>query len=319
MNTLITGGGMIGSHAASLLIQNKINPILMELRPQQDSVNDILGNNDIKTISGDMLDFNFFLETVKKHSIDSIVHTVANPMLNAGANDNPYEAIKLNIMATANVLETARKLDIGRVVFLSSATLETNLKPASEIGQMSEDNIPRTTNIYSSTKIACENLGLNYSELYGTDFVSLRPVGVFGPWLGKGGGGRSNMMKNLIENILHGREGLISPWVGEIVYIKDVALSILRALISDSIKFRIYNVGMGEIYSPEQIIRIFSKVSPGSKIRVESGGDMLKFKPAILAERPMDLKRSKNELGYVPEYLMEEAILDYMKWFRLHI
>ena len=319
MNTLITGGGMIGSHAASLLIKNKINPILIELRPQQDSVNDVLGINNANIISGDVLDFNFLLETIRKYSIDSIVHTVANPFLNAGANDSPYEAIRLNIMGTANVLEAARKLDLGRVVFLSSATLETNLKPASEIGQMSEDNIPRTTNIYSSTKIACENLGLNYSDLYGTDFVSLRPVGVFGPWLGKGGGGRSNMMKNLIGNILHGREGHISPWVGEIVYVKDVALSILRALVSNSIKFRIYNVGMGEIYSPEQIINIFSKISPDSKIRVESGGDMVKFKPAILAERPMDLKRSRNELEYTPEYLMEEAILDYMKWYKSHI
>jgi UDP-glucose 4-epimerase len=126
-------------------------------------------------------------------------------------------------------------------------------------------------------------------------------------------------MKNLIGNILHGREGHISPWVGEIVYVKDVALSILRALVSNSIKFRIYNVGMGEIYSPEQIINIFSKISPDSKIRVESGGDMVKFKPAILAERPMDLKRSRNELGYNPEYLMEEAILDYMKWYKSHI
>ncbi len=318
MNTLITGGGMIGSHAAALLIKNNINPILLELKPQQDSVDDILGVGSTKILSEDIMNFDALLDVIRKNHIDSIVHTVANPLLNAGANESPYDAIKLNIMGTANVLEAARKLDLKRIVFLSSATLETNLKPASEIGKMSEDNIPRTTNIYSSTKAACENLGMNYHDLYGTDFVSLRPVGVFGPWSGKGGGGRSNMMKNLIQNILRGNEGLISPWVGEIVYVKDVALSILRALVSDRLKFRIYNIGMGEIYSPEKIIEIFSRISPGSRIRIESGGDMLKFKPAIQMEKPMDLTRSRNELGYNPEYLMEGAILDYMNWFKSH-
>lgn len=314
MRILITGGGVIGAHTSALLLENNQDVALLEINPQYDSIYNIIGKSQVKILREDILDLNKLIEVVKDNNIDSIVHTVANPMLNAGANDNPYDAIKLNIMGTANVLETMRKCDLNRLIFLSSATLTTNLKPALEIGSLSEDNIPRTTNIYSSTKISCENLGLNYSNIYGVDFVALRPVGVFGPWAGKGGGGRSNMMKQLIEDLINGKNGYISPWIGEILYVKDMAWAIFNSLSSNKIKSRIYNIGMGEIYKPEEVINIIKGIFPEATISLKSSGEMLKFKPSNPVEKPLDLKRSREELSYVPKYPMKKAIEDYVNW-----
>lgn len=314
MTTLITGGGVIGSHAASFLQNNSEEVLILEFWPQIDAMNKIISNPENILIKGSVLDRDLLMEIVEKHSVSKIVHTVANPLLNAGAQDNPYEAINLNIMGTANVLEVSRKLDLERVVFLSSATLTTNLQPASDIGKMSEDNIPRTTNIYASTKLACENLGLNYTSLYGLDFIALRPVGVFGPWTGRGGGGRSNMMKALINDLSDGNVASISPWVGELVYVKDVSQSIFKAVTRKNLKSKIYNVGMGIIYSPGELVSIIEKEFPGAKVRIETGGDMLKFKTSIQAEAPLDLKRSEIELGYHPLYRMPEALRDYLNW-----
>ncbi|MGC8505476.1 MAG: NAD-dependent epimerase/dehydratase family protein [Thermoplasmata archaeon] len=316
MTTLITGGGVIGSHSAYLFQENHEDFVIMEYNPQLEAIGNIISDPEAHVVKGSVLDRNFLTETVKSHGVTRIVHTVANPMLNAGAQDNPYDAINLNIMGTANILETARKLELEKVVFLSSATLTTNLSPASEIGKMSEDNIPRTTNIYSSTKLACENLGLNYSSLYGLDFVALRPVGVFGPWQGTGGGGRSNMMKSLMEALSRGKVASLSPWVGEIVYVKDVAQSVYKATVGKGLKSRIYNVGMGKIYTPGEIISIIQTQIPGSVIRIEAEGEMLKFKTSIQAEAPLDLARSKKELGYNPQYEMPAAMRDYYNWYR---
>jgi nucleoside-diphosphate-sugar epimerase len=184
---------------------------------------------------------------------------------------------------------------------------------------MSEDNIPRTTNIYTTTKLACENLGLNYTSLYGLDFVALRPPGVFGPWTGLGGGGRTNMIKKLIIDLLEGKVASLSPWVGELVYVKDVAQAIFKAVTRRELKSKVYNVGMGKIYTPDEIISIIEELLPGSKIKIEAGGDMLKFKPSIQAEVPLDLKRSESELGYHPEYMMPEALRDYINWQRSYL
>ena len=315
MTTLITGGGVIGSHSASLFQNNNEDFIIFEFNPQFEAIGEIIAGPNDHVVKGNVLDRNLLTEVIREHAVTRIVHTVANPLLNAGAQDNPYEAINLNIMGTANVLEISRKLEVERVVFLSSATLTTNLQPASEIGKMSEDNIPRTTNIYSSTKLACENLGLNYSSLYGLDFVALRPVGVFGPWTGAGGGGRSNMMKSLITYLAEGKVASISPWVGELVYAKDVAQYVYRATMVKNLKSRIYNVGMGKIYTPEEIISIVKNLIPGAKIRIETGGNMLKFKTSIQADTPLDLNRSEKELGYHPQFEMPAAIRDYYDWY----
>jgi len=107
-------------------------------------------------------------------------------LLNVGAQEDPLNSIKINTIGTANILEASRKLDVNKVIFISSATLYTNKREINEYGKLSEENVTRKTNIYITTKLACENIGINYSELYGLDFISLRPAGVFGPWLGKG-------------------------------------------------------------------------------------------------------------------------------------
>ncbi|MFP3191408.1 MAG: NAD(P)-dependent oxidoreductase [Thermoproteota archaeon] len=296
--------GFIGSHAAAFLQKNGERVLILESNPQIDAMSIIIPSVENLVVKGSVLDQVLLKEIVKKHAISKIVHTVANPFLNAGARDRPYESINLNIMGTVDVLEVARILDLERVVFLSTATLYTNLKPASEIGKMSEDNIPRTTNIYTTTKLACENLGLNYTSVYGLDFVALRPPGVFGPWTGLGGGGRTNMMKKLILDLLEGKVASLSPWVGELVYVKDVAQAIFKAVTSKELKSKVYNVGMGKIYTPDEIVSIIEELLPGSKIKIEAGGDMLKFKPSIQAEVPLDLKRSESELGYYPEYMI---------------
>ncbi|MEM4090350.1 MAG: NAD(P)-dependent oxidoreductase [Thermoplasmatales archaeon] len=313
---LITGGGLIGSHSAYLFQNNHVDFIILELNPQFEAINNIIPGSENHVIKGSVLDRDLLEEVIRKHNVTRIVHTVANPFLNAGAQDNPYDAINLNIMGTANILEISRKLDLDRVVFLSSATLTTNLSTVSEIGKMSENNIPRTTNIYSSTKLACENLGLNYSSLYSLDFIALRPVGVFGPWKGRGGGGRSNMMKSLIENVSAGKVAFISPWVGEIVYVKDVAQAVFKATTGTDLKNRVYNIGMGKIYSPEEIISIVETQIPGARVIVDAGGDMLKFKPTIQMDSPLDLARSEKELGYHPQYDMPAAIRDYYDWYK---
>lgn len=306
---------MIGSHTARLLVDSGKRPIILEISPQHEAINNIVNLKQVELSLRSILNYEDVYQLVKTKEINKIVHTVANPLLNAGAQEKPLDATTLNVIGTANILEVARKLDLDRVVFLSSATLYTNLKGGSEFGKLSEDHLPRTTNIYTTTKLACENLGLNYVELYGIDFVALRPVGVFGPWSGQGGGGRSNMMRRIIENISQGKEAFISPWVGELVYVKDVANAIQLALRGKKLKRRVYNIGMGKIYSPQEIISIFAQLVAGAEVKIDSSSEtMLKFKPTWEAERPIDLTRSKSELSYEPSYDMPKAIGDYIDW-----
>jgi nucleoside-diphosphate-sugar epimerase len=77
-------------------------------------------------------------------------------------------------VGTANVLEAARRFDAKRIVFISSTAI-TNY------GHIDPSGFLRTGSVYASTKLACEDLGLNYMHEYGNEFIALRLSAVISP------------------------------------------------------------------------------------------------------------------------------------------
>ncbi|MDA4111892.1 MAG: NAD(P)-dependent oxidoreductase, partial [Thaumarchaeota archaeon] len=278
MSTLIIGAGLVGSQIAKNIVDNDGKAIVFDLHPQYDSIKQVVDLQNVEIITGDVMNLQSLEELVKNRSVKRIIHTAANSMLTVGAQERPHEAIRLNILGTANVLEVSRKFDLERVVFTSSSVLYTFRKGGLESGKLTEDNYPRPTTIYASTKLACENLGLNYFESYGLDFVAVRFAAVFGPWSGPGGGGPTTMIKQLIEKSLRGEPATVGSRVIEYVYSKDAARGTVLALEAKSPVSRIYNISMGKIYKPEEIASIVSRLAPNSKISIEesSGGPAVK-------------------------------------------
>ena len=313
MTVMINGAGLVGSQIARIETEKGERPIVFDVRPQLDCIKQIVDLNKVEVLVGDVLNVESLEETIKTRGVKKIIHTAANPMLTVGAAQKPYEAIRLNIMGTVNVLEAARKLNVERVVFTSSSVLYTYRKGGSESGQLSEDNFPRPTTVYASTKLACENLGLNYADTFGLDFVAVRFGAIFGPWSGSGGGGPSTMFKQLIEKSIKGEDATLSPRVIEFVYSKDAARATVLASESRNILSRIYNVGMGKIYTPHDIIEHIRRILPQAKIRVE---ELSIGSPAVKAEQPVSLERSRKEIGYEPMYDMPMALADYVGWYK---
>ncbi|HZW57868.1 MAG TPA: NAD(P)-dependent oxidoreductase [Nitrososphaerales archaeon] len=313
MATLITGAGLVGSQIARIAVEKGERPVIYDVRPQLESIRQIVDPQKFDIVVSDVLNLEALEDLIRSKGITKIIHTAANPMLTVGAAQKPYDAIRLNIMGTVNILETARKLNIQRIVFTSSSVLYTYRRGGLESGKLSEDNYPRTTTVYASTKLTCENLGLNYVESYGLDFVAVRFGAVFGPWSGSGGGGPSVMFKHLIEKSLKGEEATLSPRAIDFVYSKDAARSTVLALESKNISSRIYNVGMGKMYTPHEIIDIVRKILPQARIKVE---ELSIGSPAVKAEQPMSLERSRKEIGYEPMYDMPRALEDYVGWYK---
>ena len=305
----------MGSQIAHLLVENGERPHVYDLNPQPDAIQQIVSLERIQLVTGDVLDLKALEEVIRLNGIDTIIHTAANVSI-VGAQERPHETIKLNVFGTANILELARRLDIKKVVFASSTVLYIHRKGGLESGRLSEDNFPRTTSIYASTKLACEHLGLNYAEAYGINFVALRFQAAFGPWTGKGTGDSSNMLRRVIEKTLKGEEATISSNVMEYVYSKDAARSTLLAAEARNMKSRVYNVGMGSVYNPGAIIKIIKERISSARISVEERSI---GKSTITMQEPVDPNRSKQEIGYEPQYDMRKALNDYIDWYEVQM
>lgn len=327
MSILITGAGLVGSYAAARLVEMGERPVLYDLAPPWENLRRVLDLGKVEVVRGDILDFPDLARVVRDKGIDRIIHTAA--FLTAGARERPYAAIKVNILGTANVLEAARIWGIKRVVFTSSATVyySTFSTPGEE--PQEEDFSLRAVSqrpqgVYPTTKLAAEHLGLNYRDLYGVDFVALRFAGVFGPWHGPVAGLPGMALKELAERPFRERVVRIGRdlvWSGkeDFLYMKDAAESTVLACLasqkgSSEAVIPVYNVSMGRGYDFEEVLETLQEVYPQVEIQVVEGGEATAGGYPSTPKRPMDLGRTREELGYQPRYPMGEALLDYRHW-----
>jgi nucleoside-diphosphate-sugar epimerase len=314
MAILITGAGLVGSQIARLEQDRGNNPVLMDIAFQTAALAKFFDINRVRLFEGDVLNPLDLARVIKEEKITRVIHTAAYLMLTIGAQQKPYPAIQMNIMGTVNILEAARIFELERVVFCSSNVLYLHMIGGEDRGaELKEEAYPRPASIYASTKQACENLGLNYTW-FGVDFVAVRFSAIFGPWRGPGGGGGpSHLFREMLEKSLHGEESTFHKRTLEWVYSKDAAQGAVKACHTEGLKSRVFNISMGEVYDGQEVANIVKRLIPGAKVNLIEPPKDIGPSPKEIREA-FDLTRSRSELGYEPEYKMQEAIQDYIKF-----
>ena len=315
MAVLVIGAGLVGSQIARILVEKGERPVLMDRAPQPKALGQIVDLTRVTLVEGDVLHPLTLAAILQEHAITEAVHMAANPMLTIGAQKNPVGSIELNILGTVNVLEAARLFKLKRVVVASSNVLNHHIQGGEGGGDpMDEEAFPRPQSIYASCKQAIESLGLNYARWFGVDFVAVRYGAVAGPWGGAGGGGPSNVFLTLLRHVMRGEEGVVPAAALEWVYSKDAAMGTVLALKAKNLRSRIFNITMGTLTSPEDLILAMKAVFPEAKLRI---GHAAEGSPALSnMTRASSLRRAKEELGYAPRYPMTAAVRDLFEWIQ---
>lgn len=99
------------------------------------------------------------------------------------ANDTrPGEFIYDNLMIQANVVETARRLGVEKLMLLGSSCIYPRMapQPIPESALLTGPLEP-TNQWYAVAKIAGVKLGQAYRRQYGCDFISAMPTNLYGP------------------------------------------------------------------------------------------------------------------------------------------
>jgi nucleoside-diphosphate-sugar epimerase len=118
-------------------------------------------------------------------------------------------------------------------------------------------------------------------------------------------------MRDLTLNIIKGQAFTIDAKVyspNEIVYAKDVALALDLACKVQDPKQRIFNAGSGVVTGASDLAHAVRELAP--KVEVKAVGAE---KEGSREQFPLDLSRSKTELGYSPQFPLKEALRDYME------
>ena len=229
---------------------------------------------------------------------DAVLHLAA--YLQFACEQDPAEAVRVNVDGTLNVLEACRALGIGRVVFGGSIA---SYGERSDL-MREEDPPAASTGLYGMTKRLGEMLGARYAELHGMTFVSLRYGGVFGP-IGVKSAGMA-LVRQRIKETARGEDVVIEGASGEecfhFTHASDAAAATLAALTHPSPAHQIYNVA-----GPDSNYCSLAQMHAAVRRLVPGAGNAV-FKGKGRSAGRADTTRLRTGLGYAPSVSLEEGL-----------
>ncbi len=312
MKILITGGtGVNGAATARLLVSQGHRPVLLDNRVDPSLIADIAG--DVDVVVGDILDGAALREVVAAHDVTHIAHMAA--LMPGPAEANPPLAIAIGVDGTLNVLEAARACAVRRVVYTSSNAYVGEIRGKHgdpEFVPLDESHPPNPADIYGVTKVCSETLGNYYRKRHGVEFVALRYPSIYGP--GKlARHGVLALYGKIIEDAIAGRGFAVArggDQRNDVVYVGDVAHSIVLALNAENLTQWVFNIGTARGVTLKDFAAELKRHFPDARFDIGPGLDFRDgYKQSYCK---FDITKANEQLGYAPRYDLERGVADYI-------
>jgi nucleoside-diphosphate-sugar epimerase len=186
MKILITGGlGLIGHNVTAKLEAKEHDVVIVDTQTNygiipQDELDYLLAERRKKIATDrvyriDVTDRDGIDWVVREHKPDVVIHMASFPRQKV-VNANPAWGAKVMMEGLINVLESAERHRVERVVYISSSMVYGNFE-----NQITEDSKCNPIGQYGIMKLAGEHLVKDYHRRGAFDYVVIRPSAVYGP------------------------------------------------------------------------------------------------------------------------------------------
>ncbi len=253
---LITGGaGFIGSTVADQLLEAgaaEVRVLDNFVRGNRRNLEHAASIGNLVVIEGDVRDADSVDDAV--WGMDYVIHQAALRITRCA--EAPREGIEVLVNGTLNVLESAVRHKIKKIVAASSASVygDPVYLP------MDEAHPFNNRTLYGAAKIANEQMLRAYNEMHGIPYVALRYFNVYGPRMDLDGV-YTEVMVRWMDAIQSGKPPKIfgdGSQSMDFVYVEDVARANVAALVSD-VSDEAFNVGTGVQTNLKQLSELLLK------------------------------------------------------------
>lgn len=326
---LVTGGGgFLGEAIVDRLLERGVD---VRSFSRGDYPN--LRDKGVETIRGDIADARAVADAVE--DCDVVYHTAAK----AGVWGSFESYYRPNVMGTENVIDACRIHDVGRLVFTSSPSVVYGDEPLKGVDESvrypSRDDYLAA---YPETKALAERAVLD-ANCEALRTVALRPHLIWGP-------GDNQLVPRIVDRARRGKLRKVGDGdaVVDSVYIEDAARAHLLA--ADALEGegvaagKVYFITQGEPMEVGELIdriveaagldpvdsQVPAKVAYGlgwlmetlyKLLRKDEEPLMTRFLAKQLStDHYFDISAAERDLGYEPEYTIEEGMEKLGEWMR---
>ena len=309
-NFFITGGaGFISNKIIERLIDNNTITVYDNFSRDTLSKSKYFNHKNIKIIKGDILDFNKLKKSMKGH--DTVIHTAAIAGIDTVIK-NPVKTMQVNMIGTANTLESARINNIkDRFIEFSTSEIFGNYAYKSEESSNAiSGSAGEARWSYAVSKLAGEHLAMSYYKQYKIPIVTVRPFNVYGI----GQTGDSAMLK-FINNAIKGEDIYIYGDGNQIrawCYVDDFVDCVIKIIDNKKSVGHSFNIG-----NSRAIMTVYGLAQ--TVCRVLNSKSNILFAPALSADvelRIPSTKKSLDLLNFKAKIDIEDGIRMTAEWLK---
>jgi NAD dependent epimerase/dehydratase len=300
---VVTGAaGFIGSHLVDGLVRTGAR-VTAVVRYNSSSY---IGNlrfldkeirNSVHLASGNIEDSDFMYKTLEGH--DVVLHLAALIAI-PYSYEAPRSYVRTNVEGTLNVLESARRHAVGRIVHTSTSEVYgTALRvPIDEMHPL-QGQSP-----YSASKIAADKLAESYHRSFGTPVVTLRPFNTYGPRQSARAFIPTIISQALVRDDI--RLGSLTP-ERDMTYVGDTVAGFIAAASKPNVEGMTINLGTGETFSvgwfAERILAIMGVEKP-----IVQESQRMRPKNSEVLKLVSNNGFARSLLGWAPQVSLDEGL-----------
>ncbi len=301
---LVTGGaGFVGSNLVRMLSEEYGCEVTV-LDDLFTGRKDFLAGIEHELIVGSVLDTDLLEECMRGK--DAVFHLAARNII--VSIERPREDMEVNIGGTFNVLETALKYGVEKVVYASTSSIYGNPRHL----PISEDEPPSLLNFYSVSKYAGECYCRAFYEVYDLPVCVVRYSNVYGynqspenPYCG--------VVEKFLDKALQG-EPLPVHGDGEqtrdFTFVEDACRATVLAALSPKSPGEVYNVGTGVETSVNKLAYTILSL-------VGKGGDIVRIDRRDIdniRRRVLNVEKVRQHLKFFTSHTLEMGIKKTLDW-----